>query len=52
MKKKEKNSIYNYRMIDQGSDIKLSKRNLMVAHELFKSGFAVSGVLKSTDLFR
>ena len=50
-KRKEK-TIYNYRMIDQHNDIKLSKRNLMVAHELFKSGFAVSGVLKSIDLFR
>ena len=39
-------------MIDQDNDIKLSTRNLMVAHELFKSGFAVSGVLKSIDLFR
>ena len=51
-RKKKTVRIYDYRMIDQDNDIKLSKRNLMVAHELFKSGFAVSGVLKSTDLFR
>ena len=37
-KKKKKTVFTIYRMIDQDNDIKLSKRNLMVAHKLLNQG--------------
>lgn len=36
---KEKKTVFTiYRMIDQDNDIKLSKRDLMVAHKLLNQG--------------
>ena len=37
-KKKRKTVFTIHRMIDQDNDIKLSKRNLMVAHKLLNQG--------------